>query len=142
MAALGPNAMHTRNVLIADDHTAIRKGLRSLIEAHDSLKVIAEAADGAEAVEKTEKLRPDLVVLDLTMPNLDGLAAARQIKKVLPKTLIVIFSMHAFKEVVETAKQAGVQGFVSKSQDGDELLAAIDAVFENRSYFPGLTTPN
>jgi DNA-binding NarL/FixJ family response regulator len=134
--------MHTTRVLIADDHTAIRRGVRTLLDGYDSLKVVGEAADGEEAVEKTEALQPDLVILDLTMPLLDGLAAARQIRKIAPKTSIVIFSMHAIKEVVEKARDLGVRGFVSKAEDGDGLLAAIDAVLDNRTYFPTLGIPN
>lgn len=128
--------MPTKSVLIADDHTAIRKGIRSLLDGYDHLKVVAEAADGKEAVEKTEELKPDLVILDLTMPVLDGLAAARKIRKVAPDSSIVIFSMHAIREVIDTARELGVRGFVSKSEDGDALLAAVDAVLQNRSYFP------
>lgn len=126
----------TKSVLIADDHTAIRRGVRNLLDGYDQLKVVAEAANGEEAVQKTGNLHPDLVILDLTMPILDGLAAAREIRKIAPETSIVIFSMHAFKEVVEAAKQLGVRGFVSKSEDGDALLEAVEAVLHNRTYFP------
>lgn len=126
----------TKSILIADDHTAIRRGVRTLLDGYDALKVVAEAADGEEAVQKTGNLHPDLVILDLTMPILDGLAAAREIRKIAPETSIVIFSMHAFKEVVEAAKELGVRGFVLKSADGDALLEAVEAVLHNRTYFP------
>jgi len=139
--------MPATKVLIADDHTAIRRGVRSLLDGYNSLQVIGEAVDGEavdgeEAIEKVEELQPDLVILDLTMPLLDGLEAARQIRKIAPETSIVIFSMHLFKEVVEAAREMGVRGFVSKAEDGDALLAAVDAVLQNRSYFPSLAPSN
>ena len=134
--------MPATRVLIAADHTAIRRGVRSLLDGYNSLQVVGEAVDGEEAIEKVEELQPDLAILDLTMPLLDGLAAARQIRKIAPDTSIVIFSMHLFKEVVESAKEMGVRGFVSKAEDGDALLAAVDAVFQNRSYFPSLAPSN
>jgi two-component system nitrate/nitrite response regulator NarL len=128
--------MSTTRVLIADDHEAVRRGLRSVLEGNSELKVIGEAVNGEEAVEQVQRLKPDLVILDLSMPILDGLAAAREIKKFSPGTPIVVFSMHKIKEFVDIAKRIGLRGFVAKEDDGNALLEAVDAVLHDRTYFP------
>ena len=128
--------MSTTRVLIADDHEAVRRGLRFVLEGNSELKVIGEAVNGEEAVEQVQRLKPDLVILDLSMPILDGLAAAREIKKFSPATPIVVFSMHKIKEFVDMAKRIGLRGFVAKEDDGDAILEAVDAVLHNRTYFP------
>ena len=129
--------MSTTRVLIADDHEAVRRGLRSVLEENSELKVIGEAVNGEEAVEQVQRLKPDLVILDLSMPILDGLAAAREIKKLSPGTPIVVFSMHKIKEFVDMAKRIGLRGYVAKEDNSDTLLEAVDAVLHNLTYFPG-----
>ena len=127
--------MSTTRILIADDHEAVRRGVRSLLESQAELAVVGEAANGAEAVAKTHELRPDLVILDIGMPVLDGLAA-REIRRFSPATPIVIFTMHKIKEVAEAAKKIGLSGYVAKEDDGVALLAAVHAVLHNKTYFP------
>ncbi len=128
--------MTPTRVLIADDHEAVRKGVRSLLENQQELTVIGEATNGEEAVEQAYELKPDLVILDLSMPVMDGLAAAREIRKFAPQTPILIFTMHRIREFVETAKKIGLRGYVAKEDDGEALLAAVDAVRHDGTYFP------
>ncbi len=128
--------MSTKRVLIADDHEAVRRGLRTVLEGNSELKVVGEAVNGEEAVEQVQRLKPDLVIIDLSMPILDGLQAAQEIKKFAPTTPIVAFSMHKIKEFVDMAKRIGLRGFVAKEDDGKALLEAVDAVIHNRTYFP------
>ena len=123
-------------VVIADDHEAVRKGMRSLLESQDELMVAGEAANGKEAVDQVKKLKPDLVILDITMPLMDGLTAAREIRQVSPDTPIVIFTMHRIREFVDIAKRIGLCGYVAKEDDGEALLAAVDAVRHHQTYFP------
>src|SRR5690242_10663478 len=102
-------------VLVVDDHQVMRKGVRALLESDSAWEVCGEAENGRLAVEKTRELNPDLVILDLTMPEMNGLEAARQIRQVSPQTKIVIFSMHESPQVRKEARDAGADAFVSKS---------------------------
>jgi DNA-binding NarL/FixJ family response regulator len=128
--------MSTKRVLIADDHEAVRRGLRTVLEGNSELKVVGEAVNGEDAVEQVQRLKPDLVILDLSMPILDGLQAAQEIKKFAPTTPIVAFSMHKIHEFVDMAKTVGMRGYVAKEDDGKAILEAVDAVLHNRTYFP------
>jgi DNA-binding NarL/FixJ family response regulator len=123
-------------ILIADDHEVVRKGICAILAARQDLQVCGEAANGREAVDKARELHPDAVILDITMPRMDGFAAAREIKKLLPHVPIIFLSMHDGHSVVEEAKSAGGQGYVRKLQAGSELLKALDAVLQNKSFFP------
>jgi DNA-binding NarL/FixJ family response regulator len=105
-------------ILIADDHELIRKGLCFILESHKNTETCGEASNGQDAVEKAIELNPDLIILDVTMPGLDGFAAARRIRTFLPEVPILMLSMHQGSHVVKEARQAGVQGFVSKSDAG------------------------
>jgi diguanylate cyclase (GGDEF)-like protein/PAS domain S-box-containing protein len=114
-------------VLVADDHEMVRRGIRSLLEAsHRDIQVL-EACDGREAIEKTIGLKPDLVILDISMPNLDGLSAAREIKKVAAGTPILILTFEKSMALTETAKSIGVSGYITKGESSETLLRAIDA---------------
>ena len=128
--------MPLNRVLIADDHDAVRKGVRSLLEDQPGLMIVGEARNGQEAVEQAQQLKPDLVILDLSMPKMDGLTAAREIRKFAPDTPILIFTMHRIREFVETAKRLHLQGYVAKEDDGEALLQAVDAVRHDSTYFP------
>lgn len=114
-------------VLVADDHEMVRRGIRSLLEAsHRDIQVL-EACDGREAIEKTIGLKPDLVILDISMPNLDGLSAAREIKKVAAGTPILILTFEKSMALTDKAKSIGVSGYITKGENAETLLRAIDA---------------
>ena len=112
-------------VLIADDHEMVRRGIRSLLETHYDIEV-TEACDGREAVEKTVVQKPDLVILDVSMPLLDGLSAARQIRKVAPETAILFLTFQKSEMLRDEARRIGVIGCLTKGEDGGALLKAID----------------
>src|SRR5437899_7789101 len=111
-------------ILIADDHDVVRKGLRFLLEAQPGWEICAEAANGREAVAKAQELRPDVDLLDLTMPDLNGLEAARQILKAIPTTEVLILTMHESEETIREVLRAGARGYVLKSDAGRDLVAA------------------
>ena len=122
-------------ILIADDHEVMRNTLRMLLESRGDFEVCGEASDGSEAISKTKDLKPDLVILDISMPNVDGFEAARVIRKFLPEVRILILSVHRAKEMLEEAKKIGVNGFITKSEKGQVLLSAVDTVLQDRRYF-------
>jgi two-component system nitrate/nitrite response regulator NarL len=122
--------------LIVDDHETMRRILRAVLDGYFELEIAGEAGNGEEALQEVRRLQPDLVIMDISMPLLDGLSAAELIKKFQPKTQILIFSMHYVKEFVEAAKRLELNGFVSKLQGGTGLLEAVDAVVHGRKYFP------
>lgn len=122
-------------ILIADDHEVARHGIRSLLEAHEGWEVCAEAKDGREAVEFASALNPDLILLDIGMPNLNGLEAARQILAASPELPILILTMHDSDQVVREVLRAGARGFLLKSDAGRELVAAVEALQLHRTFF-------
>lgn len=122
-------------ILIVDDHEALRAGVRTVLEAR-GLEVCGEAANGLEALEKVTRLRPDLVILDITMPVLDGFTAAREIHKRLPGVGILLLSMHESASMVNVAKSSGASGYVAKSEGIARLLRAVDAIAHNKTFFP------
>jgi DNA-binding NarL/FixJ family response regulator len=121
-------------ILIADDHAVYRRGLRSLLESQPGWEVCGEAADGREAVEQTELLEPDIVVLDISMPELSGLEAARQILKVHPAAEILILTMHRSEEVARQVLLAGARGFVLKSDDDDAVIRAVRCLHRHKAF--------
>jgi len=122
-------------ILIVDDHEALRAGVRSVLEAH-GLEVCGEAENGLEALQKATELLPDLVILDITMPVLDGFSAAREISKRLPRTGILLLSMHESASMVNVAKSSGARGYVAKSEGIARILSAVDALAHNKTFFP------
>lgn len=126
---------HTR-VLVADDHPVTRNGICQTLRTLTNVEIVGEAADGIEAVEKTRALQPDLVIMDLAMPGLDGLSAAQAIKGLSPATAVLMFSMYAGKLFTDLAEKVGLNGFVAKEDGSPALLRAIDAVIHNQNYFP------
>jgi two-component system, NarL family, response regulator NreC len=127
--------MNVIRILLADDHTVVRKGLRLLLESHPGFKVIAEAANGREAVSLAESHTPDVVVLDVAMPLLNGSEAARQISAKLPQTAIVFLSMHSDEGYVLKALKSGAKAYLLKDSAEDDLINAIKAVTEGKAFF-------
>ena len=122
-------------ILLADDHTVIRKGLRLLLESQAGFQVVAEAADGRETVAMAEAHRPDVVVLDVAMPTLNGIEAARQISAKLPRAAIVFLSMHSDESYVLKALKSGAKAYLLKDSAENDLINAIRSVNEGKAFF-------
>ncbi len=127
--------MPNLRVLIADDHEAVRKGVAGILETRGDVEICGEASNGEEAVRKAQELNPDLIIMDFTMPVMDGLEASRRILKVAPKTPILMFSMHKMETLTEAAKQAGTRGFITKGESAENLLLAVENVMRNAPFF-------
>src|SRR2546429_7019356 len=122
-------------ILIADDHEVARRGIRAMLESHPGWEVCGEAKDGRETVELASLMRPDVVLLDIGMPNLNGLEAARQILATLPEVAILILTMQDSDHVVREVLRAGARGFLLKSDAGRDLVAAVEALQLRRTFF-------
>jgi DNA-binding NarL/FixJ family response regulator len=122
-------------ILIADDHEVVRRGLCALLQAHEGWEVCAEAADGREAVEKAKQFKPDVVILDVGMPNLNGLAATRQLADYDPNYKIIVLTITDSDQVIREALNAGARGFVLKSDAVRDLVAAIEALQRGQMFF-------
>jgi DNA-binding NarL/FixJ family response regulator len=121
-------------ILIADDHEIVRMGLRALLEGHAGWEVCGEASNGKEAIEKAGKLHPDVVIVDVTMPQLNGLESARRILSASPDVRILVLSMHESEKLVEEALETGAHGFLLKSDAARELIAAVEAILKGRRF--------
>jgi two-component system response regulator NreC len=121
-------------VLVVDDHTLVRQGLRALLENKPDLEVVGEAADGHEAILQASKLRPDVVLLDISMPGLDGLATTARLMRKLPSVRIIILTMHDSETHAYSVLKAGARGFLLKESASSELARAISAVMEEGIY--------
>ncbi len=119
--------MSELTILLADDHEVVRRGLKAFLNSHAGWRVVDEASDGREAIEKTRKVRPEVVVLDITLPELTGLEVARRILAELPETRLVFFTMHNSEQMVYEALNTGAQGYVLKSDSSSDLVSAIEA---------------
>lgn len=122
-------------VLIADDHEVVRQGVRNILEAEENIDLCGEATTGRDAVTLCEKLNPDVAILDISMPGLNGIDAARQILKLCPKTKILIFTVHDAERLVYEVVEAGAHGYILKSDAGRHLTAAVKAILAGRHYF-------
>ncbi len=122
-------------ILSADDHEVARRGIRAVLESHPGWEVCGEAKDGRETVDLAGKLNPDLILLDIGMPNLNGLEAARQILAISPDAAILILTMHDSDHVVREVLRAGARGFLLKSDAGRDLVAAVEALQRQRTFF-------
>jgi DNA-binding NarL/FixJ family response regulator len=127
--------MNSIRVLLADDHEVVRKGVRALLESHPGYEVIGEAVDGRDAIEKAARLRPDVVILDVGMPDINGLEATRQIVNENPQTRVLILTIHDAQYMASEALRAGARGYVLKSDAGPELLLALESLRQNKPFF-------
>lgn len=126
--------MNKIKVFLADDHTMIREGIRSLLESPGNIEVIGEAEDGRAAMRQVEQLRPDVVLMDIAMPGLNGLEATRQIKRRFPEVKVLILTMHTAEEYIVQILRAGASGYVVKRAAMAELVAAIQAVHRGDAF--------
>jgi len=122
-------------ILIADDHAVVRAGLRALLESRSGWEVCAEAVDGRDAVDKAGKLKPNVAILDIGMPLLNGVEATRRIRDSSPNTEILILTMHESDDLVQQVVEAGARGYILKDDADRVLLAAVDAVRNHKPYF-------
>jgi DNA-binding NarL/FixJ family response regulator len=125
---------HRIRILVADDHSVVRRMVRSTLQQQKHFELCGEAENGAEAVEEAKKIKPDVVVLNVTMPILNGFEAAREIRKHVPESAIIILSTHADKYFIEEARKIGVRVYVSKSKIGDSLVKAVEAAVEGEDF--------
>ncbi len=133
--------MEKTRLLLADDHTILREGLRYMLQHYDDLEVVGEAADGAEAVARTGELLPDIVLMDVAMPGMNGIEATRLIRERFPATQVLVLSQHEDSQYVVSLLKAGVAGYVPKTALGADLVAAVRAVARGEVYLhPSLAT--
>jgi len=127
--------MKPLRILIADDHEVVRHGVRALLQSHEGWEICGEAVDGRDAVEKASRLKPEVVILDIGMPNLNGLDAAREILRDDPRTLILILTIDESEQVMREVLNAGARGFLLKSDAARDLVAAVEALQRHRTFF-------
>ncbi len=133
--------MEQIRVLLAEDHTIVRKGIRSLLDDEAQIEVVGEAGDGREALEKVEDLHPDIVLMDIAMPHMNGLEATRQIKKLFPEVKVIVLTMYTNEEYIFQMLQVGATGYLVKQSAPSELILAIQSVFRGDSYLsPAIST--
>jgi two-component system response regulator NreC len=121
-------------LLVADDHKIFRQGIKKLLEEEPDLQVVGESADGRETVKKATELKPDVILMDIAMANLNGLEATKQIKKVLPETKVIMLTMHKNEEYVLQSFQAGASGYILKEGAVEELVSAIRSIYQDKSF--------
>jgi DNA-binding NarL/FixJ family response regulator len=121
-------------ILLVDDHPIVRQGLKTLLAGHPGWEVIGEASDGMEAVDKADRLRPDVMVLDVTMPRMNGLEACRLIRQKAPGMEILFVTQHDSPQMMREALEAGARGYVVKSNAARDLLEAVEAVSQHRVF--------
>ena len=122
-------------ILIADDHEVVRRGLCALLQSHEGWEICGDAKDGREAVEMAKQLKPDVVILDVGMPNLNGLAATRQLLQQNPQQKVIVLTITDSDQVIREALDAGARGFVLKSDAARDLVSAVEALQRNRMFF-------
>ena len=123
-------------ILVADDQEGVRKRVIATLTSREGFQVCGEARTGKEAVQLAKELKPDLIVLDITMPKMNGLDAARHIREIAPHTPILILSVHKSRQLIEEARKVGVRGYVTKGEAVQKLVQAVDAVLQDSSFFP------
>ena len=122
-------------LLIADDHEIVRRGLRTVLETRQGWVVVAEASDGREALEKAEEFNPHVTILDISMPSMNGLEAARQIQKRVPETKILVLSVHDSDPLIQRVLESGARGYLLKSDAARDLVTAVDALLCNKTFY-------
>ena len=127
-------------ILVVDDHAVVRRGVRSLLESHEGWEVCGEATTGRDAVEQSRRLRPDVVVMDLSLPELNGLDATRHILKDAPETEVLVLTMHQSEELARDVLQAGARGYVLKSDADENLIAAVENLRQHKPFLTPTVT--
>src|SRR5258708_5608496 len=129
-------------ILLADDHSLVRQGFRAILSAQQDMQIVGEAASGREAVELAEKLQPDVAVMDVTMPELNGIEATRRLATVSPRTRVLALSMHKDSVYVREILRAGARGYLLKDAADSDLIAAVRAVYRGEGYLsPPISEP-
>jgi DNA-binding NarL/FixJ family response regulator len=127
-------------ILVVDDHAVVRRGVRSLLESHEGWEVCGEATTGRDAVEQSRRLQPDVVVMDLSLPELNGLDATRQILKDAPDAEVLVLTMHHSEELARDVLKAGARGYVLKSDADENLIAAVDSLRQHKPFLTSTVT--
>jgi DNA-binding NarL/FixJ family response regulator len=127
-------------IVVVDDHAIMRRGVRDLLESHPGWEVAGEAATGREAVDLARRLQPDIVVMDLSLPELNGLEATRQVRKESPRTEVLVLTMHHSEELARSVLQAGARGYVLKSDADQNLIAAVNSLRQHKPYLTSAVT--
>jgi DNA-binding NarL/FixJ family response regulator len=124
----------TIKVMIAEDHTIVRQGLARLLSDQPGLEVVGQAVNGREAVEMAEKLNPDIIIMDIAMPKMNGIEASKKIRKLLPRTKILILSMYSHEHYIHELLEVGVSGYLLKDSSGRDIIKAIDDALKNKTF--------
>jgi DNA-binding NarL/FixJ family response regulator len=132
--------MQNLRILVADDHALMRRGMKAILESQPGWSVCGEAHTGREAVTKAEELRPDIVILDICMPELNGIEATRQIRKVSPRTEVLILSVHHSDNLIRELLDAGARGYIVKSDADADLVTAIESLAQRKPFFTSYAT--
>ena len=127
--------MNSLRIVVADDHEVVRRGLRALLESQPGWQVVGEATNGRDVVAEAEKVRPDVVVLDIAMPQLNGLEATRQLLKSNPEMKVLVLTLHDSEQVIREVLSAGAKGFLLKTDAARDLVSAVEALRQNKTYF-------
>ncbi len=122
-------------ILIVDDHEVVRQGIRTILRARPQWEVCGEAVNGRDAIEKTRSLDPDVIIMDITMPEMSGIEATREISKLKLRAAVLVFTMHESKNLAATVQEAGARGFVLKSHAARDLLDALEALMNGGTFF-------
>ena len=130
----------TLRILLVDDHAVVRRGVRALLESHPGWEIVAEATTGTEAVEMARRLQPDIVVMDLSLPQLNGLDATRQVLKESPRSEVLVLTMHHSEELARNVLAAGARGYVLKSDADQSLIAAVDSLRQHKPFLTSTVT--
>jgi DNA-binding NarL/FixJ family response regulator len=132
--------MITLRILIVDDHAVVRRGVRALLESHADWEICGEATNGRDAVEEARRLKPDIVVMDLSLPGLNGLDATRQILQESPGTEVLVLTMHHSEELARDVLQAGARGYVLKRDADEDLIAAVESLRQHKPFLTAAVT--
>lgn len=126
-----------RKLLIADDHEAIRNGVRSIVATREDWRIVAEASNGHEALSLAQETQPDIAIIDYSLPQMNGLELTQALRREVPRTEVLIYTMHDREDIVQKVLRAGARGYVLKSDPGPDLIAAVEALLMRKPYFSG-----